>query len=171
MSLNSYADIIADNHNLPFRDNSFDVIIASEVLEHSINEYQFIDELKRVSKKNSLVYISLPFIFPLHGVPYDFNRFTKYKLQELFKKDKIIHLQESNNIFSSVFFYFNMFLRIIFGSIKLLYPIYIVNNLLSLAVESISQIYRNKKGFVGEYWDYALTAFPMGYSLIVKVKK
>ena len=103
MSLNSYADIIADNHQLPFKNNTFDIVIASEVLEHSSNEYQFIEELTRVSKNKALVFISLPFIFPEHGQPYDFQRLTKYKLKELFKNHKIISLKESNNIVSSVF--------------------------------------------------------------------
>lgn len=171
MSLNSFADVIADNHNLPFKDNVFDVVIITEVLEHCVNEYQVINELRRVAKNQALVYLTLPFIFPLHGIPYDFQRFTKYKLEQLFKQDKIILLKESNNIFASLFIFSNIILRILFGTIKVLYPVYIINNLLSLAAEKLSQIYRDKKGFIAEYWEYALTAFPIGYSMIVKVKK
>lgn len=169
--LNSDAEVIADNHRLPFKDNSFDAIIASEVLEHSADEYQFIKEMRRVAKKNALVYISLPFIFPLHGVPHDFNRFTKYKLNNLFKDDKIIFLEASNNIFASVFIFINMVIRILFGSAPLFYPVYAVNNLLALAAENFSRLYRDDHGFIAEYWQYALTAFPIGYSMIVKIKK
>lgn len=171
MSLNSFADVIADNHNLPFKDNVFDVIIISEVLEHCDNEYQVIKELRRVAKNQALVYLTLPFIFPLHGVPDDFQRLTKYKLRALFKQDKIIFLKESNNIFGSLFIFINMVLRILFGSTKALYPVYIVNNLLSLAAENLSKFCRDKKGFIAQYWEYALSSFPMGYSMIVRIKK
>jgi len=37
LDLNSYADVIANNEQLPFKDNVFDVIILSEVLEHCDN--------------------------------------------------------------------------------------------------------------------------------------
>lgn len=171
MSLNSFADVIADNHNLPFKDDVFDVIIISEVLEHCDNEYQVIKELRRVAKNQALVYLTLPFIFPLHGVPYDFNRFTKHKLKSLFKQDKIVLLKESNNIFGSVFAFINLVLRILFGSSKILYPVYIINNLLSLAFENLSKFYRDKHGIIAQYWEYTLSAFPIGYSMIVRIKK
>lgn len=171
ISLNSMADVIADNHYLPFKDNCFDAVIASEVLEHSENEYQFIKELRRVAKNKALVFVSLPFIFPLHGVPNDFQRLTKYKLKLLFEKDKIIYFEENGSLFASIFIFSNLFFRTLFGSLKVIFPIYLVNNLLGSATEKISLLYRNKKGFIGEYWEYALTALPMGYSLIVKIKK
>lgn len=171
ISENSYADVIADSQNLPFKDNLFDVIICSEIIEHCSNEYKLIKEIRRVSKNQTLVYISLPFIFPLHGVPEDFNRFTKYKLKALFQKDTILLLKESNNLFVSVFIYSSIILRILFGATKLLYPIYVLNNLLCLLAEKLSNLYRNKKGFIAEYWEYALKAFPMGYAMIVRIKK
>ena len=157
MSLDSYADIIADNQNLPFKNNIFDIVIASEVLEHSSNEHQFIKELTRVSKNKTLVFISLPFIFPEHGKPYDFQRLTKYKLQGLFKQHKIISLKESNNIISSIFVFINLIIRTSLGNSAILFPIYIFNNLLALAVEKI-KLHNND-------------SCPIGYSLIVKIKK
>lgn len=171
ISVNSYADIIADNQSLPFKDNLFDVVIMTEVLEHCDNEYAVISELRRVAKNKALIYLTMPFMFPLHGVPHDFNRFTKYKLNNLFKDDKIILLEASNNIFASVFIFINMVIRILFGSAPLLIPIYIVNNLLAMAAENLGRLYRDKTGFIAEYWRYALGAFPIGYSMIVRIKK
>lgn len=43
--------IQADAHNLPFKDNSFDVIISRSTIEHCINPAQFISELTRVAKE------------------------------------------------------------------------------------------------------------------------
>ena len=39
------------NNGLPFRSNSFDVIIALEILEHLYNPYAMMEEIKRVLKK------------------------------------------------------------------------------------------------------------------------
>jgi len=46
--------------NLPFRDQSFDFIIASHVLEHSTNPDKFLSELMRVGKAG---YIEVPHAF------------------------------------------------------------------------------------------------------------
>src|SRR3989344_3239300 len=81
------------------------------------------------------------------------------------------NIKESNNILASLFLFPNYCLRILFGSFKLIFPFYLINNLLGLVVEKVSDFYRNKKGFIGEYWEYALTSMPMGYSLIIKIKK
>lgn len=171
LSLNTFAEVIADNEQLPFKNNIFDVIIITEVLEHCHNEYQVVKELRRVAKNGAYVYLTLPFLFPLHGVPHDFNRFTAYKLRNLFKGDKIILLETSNNIFASIFIFINMLIRILFGSAPIFYPVYIFNNLLAMAAEKLSGVYRDPKGFIAEYWQYALQAFPIGYSMLVKIKK
>ena len=46
--------------NLPFRDQSFDFIIASHVLEHSTDPVKFLEELMRVGKSG---YIEVPHAF------------------------------------------------------------------------------------------------------------
>ena len=46
-----------ENKSLPFKDNEFDFVIASHVLEHVEDFKFFIKELERVSKKG---YIELP---------------------------------------------------------------------------------------------------------------
>jgi ubiquinone/menaquinone biosynthesis C-methylase UbiE len=45
--------IASDIQNLPFKDNSFDVILYSETLEHVPNLQNAIDEMLRVAKKQS----------------------------------------------------------------------------------------------------------------------
>lgn len=53
--------------NLPFKDNSFDFVIASHVLEHSRNPEKFISELQRVAKAG---YIETPDAFMERICPY-----------------------------------------------------------------------------------------------------
>ena len=53
--------------NLPFKDNQFDFVIASHVLEHSHDPQKFLSELQRVSKAG---YIEVPDAFMERINPY-----------------------------------------------------------------------------------------------------
>lgn len=52
---------IYENKKLPFKDNSFDFIIASDVLEHIYDTDQAFYELGRVLKKKGQILISVPY--------------------------------------------------------------------------------------------------------------
>ncbi|MFA5363073.1 MAG: class I SAM-dependent methyltransferase [Candidatus Omnitrophota bacterium] len=54
------AYLVADGMELPFLDNSFDLIICSEVLEHIISRERMIAELHRVLKKDGFIVFSVP---------------------------------------------------------------------------------------------------------------
>jgi SAM-dependent methyltransferase len=49
--------VIADGHALPFKDKSFDYVIASHILEHADEPEKFVNELMRVAKRG---YIETP---------------------------------------------------------------------------------------------------------------
>jgi 2-polyprenyl-3-methyl-5-hydroxy-6-metoxy-1,4-benzoquinol methylase len=51
---------VADLKQLPFNDNSFDVIICSEVLEHVSNFKQALKEFKRCIKPDGCIILSFP---------------------------------------------------------------------------------------------------------------
>lgn len=57
--------------NLPFKDNSFDFVIASHVLEHSIDPERFLNELQRVARAG---YIEVPDAFMERINPYKDHR-------------------------------------------------------------------------------------------------
>ena len=48
------------NTGIPSEKNSFDVVIALEVLEHLFNPYEMMDEIQRVLKKGGSAIISMP---------------------------------------------------------------------------------------------------------------
>ncbi|MGC9310001.1 MAG: class I SAM-dependent methyltransferase, partial [Candidatus Nanoarchaeia archaeon] len=55
------ADVKQDlnkNQKLPFKDNSFDIVIMNQILEHLVNCDELIKEAKRVSKK--YIFVGLP---------------------------------------------------------------------------------------------------------------
>ncbi|HSW55159.1 MAG TPA: class I SAM-dependent methyltransferase [Ignavibacteriaceae bacterium] len=53
--------ITADSFHLPFNDNAFDCVIASEIIEHVFDPAGFIKELFRVVKKGGRLIITTPY--------------------------------------------------------------------------------------------------------------
>ncbi len=46
--------------NVPLESNSFDIIVASEVIEHLINPLNTLNELNRILKKNGMLLVTTP---------------------------------------------------------------------------------------------------------------
>jgi ubiquinone/menaquinone biosynthesis C-methylase UbiE len=59
----SYLTHVGDALNLPFKDNTFDRIICSEVMEHVNDDHKACEELARVLKKNGRIAITVPTFF------------------------------------------------------------------------------------------------------------
>lgn len=79
-------DLVADAHNLPFPDNSYEVVICREVLEHVENPFVVMAELHRVLAPGGTLLLSTRFLFPIHEAPNDHWRFTRYSLANLTKQ-------------------------------------------------------------------------------------
>ena len=95
-------DVVGDIHNLPFEDEKFDNILCTEVLEHLHSPQIAISEIKRVLKNNGKIILTTRFIFPLHEIPNDYYRFTKYGLKYLFKDWEIIELKEETDTLTTM---------------------------------------------------------------------
>ena len=54
----------ASAYSLPFPDETFDLVVCSEVLEHLHNYMEAVDEIKRVLKKGGKFYASVPASWP-----------------------------------------------------------------------------------------------------------
>lgn len=63
--------VLAFVEQLPFKDDSFDFVIASHVLEHSANPQKFLSEIQRVGKAG---YIEVPDAFMERLTHYGFHR-------------------------------------------------------------------------------------------------
>lgn len=82
---------IADAHDLPFPERSFDACIAVAVLEHVAAPYRCVDEIMRVLRPGGYVYAETPFMQPVHMGAYDFTRFTYLGHRRLFRYFEEIH--------------------------------------------------------------------------------
>lgn len=74
-------DVFADAARLPFRSDDFDGVICLEVLEHVPDPAQVVCEIARVLKRGGRAWISMPFLYPLHDAPFDFQRYTEFGLR------------------------------------------------------------------------------------------
>ena len=76
--------IIADiNKKLPLDDNSADLIIMTEVLEHLHCPTLAMSEMNRILKPNGQIILTTPLLWPIHEEPNDYQRYTKYGLKKL----------------------------------------------------------------------------------------
>jgi hypothetical protein len=78
------------------------LICMFEVLEHTKNPINAIQNLYEIIDENSYVMLSTPFIFHIHDEPYDFFRFTKYGLEILFQNFKEVVVKPRNGWFETI---------------------------------------------------------------------
>ncbi|WP_197748120.1 methyltransferase domain-containing protein [Mycolicibacterium helvum] len=78
--------IILDGHSIPFREESFDGVIAQAVLEHVLDPHKIVEEIHRVLRNGGVIYAETPFMQQVHGGRYDFLRFTHLGHRRLFRR-------------------------------------------------------------------------------------
>jgi SAM-dependent methyltransferase len=69
------------NQGISLPSETFDTILATDVLEHVANPELLWREMARVLKPGGKIILGVPFLYCLHEEPHDYQRFTKYKLQ------------------------------------------------------------------------------------------
>jgi SAM-dependent methyltransferase len=77
-------DFTWNGMEMPFADNTFDTLMATEVLEHCPHPHLIVKEMKRVLKPGGLIFFTVPFLWHLHEVPYDEFRYTPFSLKRIF---------------------------------------------------------------------------------------
>ena len=96
-------DIFGDAHVLPVADASVDTILSLEVLEHVPDPDRCVAEMARALRPGGKLLITVPFVSPLHQLPYDFRRFTPAGLEELLSRYglEIEELRSRGNVASA----------------------------------------------------------------------
>jgi SAM-dependent methyltransferase len=77
------ADLHWDAKTIPLESETIDSAMATEVLEHSFHPNETLGEIFRVLKPGGTFFFTVPFIWPLHEVPYDAYRYTPFSLRML----------------------------------------------------------------------------------------
>jgi SAM-dependent methyltransferase len=83
-------DIMGDAHLLPFKEQVFDLIICTALLEHVPRPQKVVEEILRCLNINGIVYVQVPFLQGYHSDPHDYYRFTIEGIEEIFHKFRMI---------------------------------------------------------------------------------
>jgi SAM-dependent methyltransferase len=78
--------VIAPEEPWPLPDQAFDGVICTQVLEHARDAEFVVGELARVTRPGATVVASVPFMYPEHGAPHDYRRFSRHGARELFER-------------------------------------------------------------------------------------
>jgi SAM-dependent methyltransferase len=80
---NEEADIkFGKNEHLPLKDKSIDIVISTQVLEHVQRVTFYLQECKRLLKKDGILLLSTHGIWPYHPYPTDYHRWTRAGLEK-----------------------------------------------------------------------------------------
>ncbi|KKU79001.1 MAG: hypothetical protein UY04_C0020G0017 [Parcubacteria group bacterium GW2011_GWA2_47_7] len=77
--------VISDvNNGIQVPDKAADMVLCSELLEHTKRPEFVIAELHRITKGGGTVLFTAPMVWPIHEEPNDYYRFTNFGLEYLF---------------------------------------------------------------------------------------
>lgn len=73
-------DVFGDASRLPLATESVDAAVMLEVLEHVRLPAQALQEIARVLRPGGTLVLSMPFLYPIHDAPHDYQRYTLHGL-------------------------------------------------------------------------------------------
>ena len=87
-------DVLADVAAVPLDSSSADCVVCTEVLEHVPDPLQCVREAHRVLRSGGHLICSVPFLYPIHADPHDFQRFTEEGLRRLLSAFPSPHIRK-----------------------------------------------------------------------------
>jgi SAM-dependent methyltransferase len=79
-------DCVGRAEMLPFRDDTFSLVVSQETLEHVKDPFRAVREIYRTLRPGGRFYCQVPFIIGYHPGPTDYWRFTKEGIRELVRQ-------------------------------------------------------------------------------------
>ena len=100
----SKIDKFYDGKKIPFADEYFENVFASEVFEHVFNIDELLGEINRVLKCGGKLGFTCPFVWDEHEQPYDYARYTSFAVEHLLSSNgfKLVKLIKSTGYFETV---------------------------------------------------------------------
>ncbi|WP_421840172.1 class I SAM-dependent methyltransferase [Mycobacterium sp.] len=74
----AHLDYTCRLEELPMADETYDLVLCSQVLEHVPDPIAVLREIRRVLKPDGQAWLSAPLFYEEHETPYDFCRYTQF---------------------------------------------------------------------------------------------
>lgn len=164
---------IAGATKLPFKENTFDIVLMLDVIEHVKNDNKAMAEAKRVLKPNGLLLITIPAL-PLVWSVYD----TEQGHHKRYLANDLRVLAQNNQLHIHKITYFNFILSIPIAFIRYIarFPAFarLTNYESSVNLNIAHHWLLNKIltiVFNGEIWLTRFISYPFGISLFAVFRK
>jgi SAM-dependent methyltransferase len=137
--VSSRPDVCGLAASLPFRDAAFDVVLATQVLEHVPVPAAMLREARRVLSGGGVLLLTAPQYWRLHEEPHDYFRFTIHGLRLLLEEAGFttIDVRPQGGAWRLVGQAVNNAVYHRFGANVLTHGIFFAVNLVALALERI----------------------------------
>ncbi|MGH7437508.1 MAG: class I SAM-dependent methyltransferase [Polyangiaceae bacterium] len=115
-------DVVYDGRTLPFGDGAFDTVLSVQVLEHTPEPQQLVDEMARVLAPRGTLILTAPFSFRLHEEPHDYFRYSPHGLRAMLARAglEVVQVRAQGGLFSVVGHKLNTFLAFRVGRLEAL---------------------------------------------------
>ena len=98
------ADVISSADHIALPDEDVDAALLTQVLEHVPDPRRVLEEVHRILRPGGRVYVTVPLIWELHELPYDYYRYTPASLRLLFEGAGFaeVEIQPRNDCFTTI---------------------------------------------------------------------
>ena len=128
-----YGDMtfICDLTSIPVKMKVYDLVVSTQVLEHTPDPAKILGEFWRILKDECELWITAPLFFEEHEIPFDYYRYTQYGLTYLLRNAgfEIIEITWLEGYFSTIAYQF----KTAFKSLPL-HPKYFGGNLVGIFI-------------------------------------
>jgi len=129
----SKADVLGAGANLPFPDETFDVVLCTQVLEHDPEPECTIEEVHRVLADGGILILSTHGVWFKHGEA-DFWRWTDAGLKRIMSSFREVEIRNCGGQYSALFQLLNLYADPLPLGRRL---VYLLNNVLGLALDRV----------------------------------
>jgi len=88
------ADITKKNYQI-IKDQTYDLVVFTEVLEHTLNPFDSIEEIYRILKIGGVLVMTTPFNFRIHNPLPDCWRISEHGLRHLLRNFKSVSITQN----------------------------------------------------------------------------
>lgn len=98
------ADLFTDICDTNLKDEAFDTLLSTQVLEHIYDTKKYLSECYRLLTMGGVAIFTVPQTYECHAKPYDYYRFTEFSLRKLFEEKgfEIIELFSLEGAYATV---------------------------------------------------------------------